>query len=264
MSFDGTDHGWDTGVEATTEEPDMDHGAALVEQNRLFGELVADADWSKPVPTCPGWTLLQLLRHVGRGDRWAAQIVADRRDTGLDPRSVPNGRPPDDRAGALAWLHDSARTVCDAVAGSGPDVLVWSFLGPRPAPWWLRRRLHESTVHRADAAIALGASYELAGELAEDGIDETLERLDVAGPPSLPPGVGVTLRPSDAGASWTAVGTGDGLRVMRDAIDDHAVLHGPVTDLFLVLTRRRPVDDTAVRISGDRGVWDEWVELLRF
>jgi len=47
----------------------MDYAAALIEQNRVLGELLRDADWSVPVPTCPDWTLLQLLRHVGRGDR---------------------------------------------------------------------------------------------------------------------------------------------------------------------------------------------------
>ena len=59
----------------------MDYAAALIEQNQLLGELLRDADWSTPVPTCPGWTLLQLLRHVGRGDRWAAQIITDRANT---------------------------------------------------------------------------------------------------------------------------------------------------------------------------------------
>src|SRR5271167_3001041 len=125
----------------------MDYAAALIEQNRLFGEAVFAADLSTAIPTCPGWTLLQLLRHVGRGDRWAAQIIRDRAGSDLDPRLVPDGRPPSDTD------------------------------GPRPAGWWVRRRLHEATVHRADAAIAVGKPYELPPELAADGIDEWLERL---------------------------------------------------------------------------------------
>ena len=35
---------------------------------------------------------------------------------------------------------------------SGVETPVWTFLGPRPANWWIRRRLHETAVHRADAA----------------------------------------------------------------------------------------------------------------
>jgi len=74
----------------------MDYAEALIEQNRMLGELLRGADWSVPVPTCPSWTLLQLLRHVGRGDRWAAQIITDRADASLDPRLVRDGKPPAD------------------------------------------------------------------------------------------------------------------------------------------------------------------------
>ena len=74
----------------------MDYAAALLEQNRAFGELIRSGDPSAPVPTCPGWSLSQLFRHVGRGDRWAAQIVADRVDHYLDPRTVEGGKPPPD------------------------------------------------------------------------------------------------------------------------------------------------------------------------
>jgi hypothetical protein len=59
----------------------------------------------------------------------------------------------------------------------GPGSEVSTFVGPKAAAWWIRRRLHEATVHRADAAIALGVPYELSAELAADGISEWLERL---------------------------------------------------------------------------------------
>ena len=134
-----------------------DYATALTGQNRMLGELLQDADWSAPVPTCPGWTLLQLLRHVGRGDRWAAQIIADRADASLDPRLVREGRPPADAPGAIQWLSRSPLTLLAAVDDVGPGTEVSTFLGPRAASWWVRRRLHEATVHRADAAIALGA-----------------------------------------------------------------------------------------------------------
>ena len=86
----------------------MDFRAALLEQTRLFGEVIRGADPSTPVPTCPGWTLRQLFRHVGRGDRWAAQIVRERLDS-PSIRSVEGGKPPPDPAGAIAWLHGGAQ-----------------------------------------------------------------------------------------------------------------------------------------------------------
>ena len=95
----------------------MDHAAALVDENALFAALAATADPDTPVPTCPGWTLKQLFRHVGRGDRWAATIVR----TGLpaDPREVADGRPPD--GGLVDWLRGGPQAILDAVAEVGPD-----------------------------------------------------------------------------------------------------------------------------------------------
>lgn len=72
----------------------MDYASSYLEETRALGELIRAADQSTPVPTCPGWTLEQLFRHVGRGDRWAAQIVRDRMDSFLDFRSVEEGKPP--------------------------------------------------------------------------------------------------------------------------------------------------------------------------
>jgi len=99
----------------------MDYAAALLERNRLLGDVVFAADLSTPVPTCPGWTLLQLLRHVGRGDRWAAQIIRDRAGSDLDPRLVPDGRPPSDTDGARAWLQAGPRVLLAAVSAIGPE-----------------------------------------------------------------------------------------------------------------------------------------------
>lgn len=138
----------------------MDHAAALTGQNQELADLLRDADWSVPVPTCPGWTLLQLLRHVGRGDRWAAQIITDRADTSLDPRSVKDGKPPADAHRAIRWLSQGPQILLAAVEDIGPGTEVSTFTGPKAASWWIRRRLHEATVHRADAAIACGDRYQ--------------------------------------------------------------------------------------------------------
>ncbi|HTM84105.1 MAG TPA: maleylpyruvate isomerase family mycothiol-dependent enzyme, partial [Mycobacterium sp.] len=156
----------------------MDFAQAFLEQNRAFGELIRGSDPATPVPTCPDWNLGQLFRHVGRGNLWSAQIVADRLDHPLDPRSVSGGKPPDDPDAAITWLHDGAQQLVDAVDANGADTVVWTFLGPRPASWWVRRRLHEVIVHRADAALATTGAPgldDLAPELVADALTELLE-----------------------------------------------------------------------------------------
>jgi uncharacterized protein (TIGR03083 family) len=243
----------------------MDYAAALIEQNRLLSEAVFAADLSTPVPTCPGWTLLQLLRHVGRGDRWAAQIIRDRAGSDLDPRLVPDGRPPADTDGARAWLQAGPRVLLDAVSAIDPEENVATFLGPRPAGWWVRRRLHEATVHRADAAIAAGTPYELAAELAADGIDEWLERLAVELPATRAMAIGVgqvlAMRANDAGAQWRIGGTATGIEWGHGASDRPPAvrLAGPAADLFLALGRRRTLQEPGIEIDGDMQVWRTWL-----
>lgn len=248
----------------------VDYPAALLEQNEAFGELIRDADAARPVPTCPGWTLKQLLRHVGRGHRWAAQIIDERRTDYLDPREVRNGKPPDDPAGAIDWLHGGARGVVEAVDRVGADTPVWTFLGPRPAAWWIRRRLHEATVHRADVAIALGLDYRLAPELAADGVTEWLERVvseKTTQPSPLNPGQTVHLRATDTGDHWLLRG-GDQLTLTREPNDADAGpvadVSGPATGLLLAIVRRRSSEQAGLTVSGDPGAWRTWLDRTPF
>lgn len=246
----------------------MDHASALAEQNELLGDLLRPADLSTSVPTCPGWTLEQLLRHVGRGDRWAAQIINERTLDPVDPRSVTGGLPPAPVDDALNWLRSSARAVIDAAAEAGPDVHVWTFLGPRPAPWWVRRRLHEATIHRADAALALGLPYELSATLAADGISEWLDRL-VAEQSSgratpLDDGVVLHLHATDGGlgpdGEWTILGSAGGITWHHGHARGDTALRGRAVDLLLALVRRHTAEEADVQLIGDADAWSTWLE----
>ncbi|MGH3170898.1 MAG: maleylpyruvate isomerase family mycothiol-dependent enzyme [Trebonia sp.] len=246
----------------------MDYAAALTGQNRMLGELLRDADWSVPVPTCPGWTLLQLLRHVGRGDRWAAQIITARADTSLDPRLVTDGKPPADAPGAIRWLSQSPQILLAAVKDIGPGTEVSTFTGLKPAAWWTRRRLHEATVHRADAAIALGTPYELPAELAADGISEWLDRLagrQASGQASpLPAGASLALRATGqnlAESTWTVLGEPEGIHWNSQPAVADLTVSGPATELLLALLRRRTTEDTGITMHGDTTLWRSWLAL---
>lgn len=241
----------------------MDYAAALLAQTELFGDLVRDADPSVEVPTCPGWTLRQLFRHLGRGHRWAAEIVRDRLDQYLDPRTVPDGKPPPDRGGALRWLGDSAHAVLDAVSHTGEGTLVWTFLGRRPASWWIRRRLHEATVHRADAALALGLPYDLPADLAADGISEWLDRLAAdrrdGRPVPLDPGITFSVRATDTNTAWLLTGQEHGMSWTHDGAEAAVAIQGSAVDLLLALTRRKADSEAGVEVTGAHTVWRDWL-----
>lgn len=251
----------------------MDTAEALIAENASLAGLLRDADLSAPVPTCPEWTLDQLLRHVGRGDRWCTQIVAERSAEFVDPRTVADGKPPTERDGQIAWLQSGPRSLIDAVAQTGAQTPVWTFLGPRPAGWWIRRRLHETAVHRADAALALGVDFEIDPDLAADGISEYLERVVVrAGADGaerpLEDGQSLHLHATDPGLAvtgeWTVRGGRDGIAVDRDHGKATAALRGPARDLLLAIVRRGEASELGLEMFGDQSVWNTWLARTPF
>ena len=251
----------------------MDLADRLIAENAALAGLLGDADPSTTVPTCPGWTLDQLMRHVGRGDRWCARIVAERSGEFIE---APGGRPPADRDGRIAWLHEGVAELIAAVESSGADTPVWTFTGLRPADWWIRRRLHETAVHRADAALALGADFEIDPVVAADGISEFLglmvSRADEEGPAGgdrpLGEGQSLHLHATDDGlgaaGEWTVLGRPDGIAADHEHIRATVALRGPARDLLLALVRRRTAAESGLAVFGDQTVWDTWLARTPF
>ena len=222
------------------------------------------------MPTCGEWTLRQLFRHVGRGNRWAAQIIIEHRNQPLDPREVRDGKPPDDTDAAIDWLNRGAELIVDAVTRVGADARVWTFLGPRPAGWWIRRRLHEVVVHHADAALALGGDFELPADLAADAVSEWIELManQNKAHPALDHGQKLHLHASEEKlgptGEWTVVHDDDGVWWSHNHEKGDVAVRGPVTGLLLAITRRRPAAEAGVEILGDTAVWDRWLERTTF
>ena len=236
---------------------DLDYVRALTDENAHLLATVGEHDWGTPIPTCPGWSLQQLVRHVGRGDRWAAQIIREQAEEAIDPRAVSGGKPPDEREGVLAWLGEGTRILFEAAAKADPAATVWTFLGPRPAGWWIRRRLHEATVHCADVAIATGEEYVLAPEVAADGISEWVGLLTAMQPAVLGADGSVLLQPKESelrSVHWRLVGSG----VTEDA-SNRTIVRGEAAQLFLALTRRLTAEQAGLAIAGDQGLWDKWL-----
>lgn len=235
-----------------------------------LASLVSEADPALPVPACPGWTLRNLVTHVGRAQRWAAAIAATRSAEFIPFRSVPDGKLPDDRQAQSAWLNTGAQRVIAAVQAAGSDP-VWAFGSLRPASFWGRRMAHETALHRADAELAAGKEPAFTPELAGDAIDEWLGFL--SGPlydrpdprlEALPEGRTLHVHATDdelAGTGeWLVRHESSAVHVGRGHGRADVAISGPAGLLLLVLTRRVPPDDPAVQIFGDRALLSRWLE----
>lgn len=228
---------------------------ALHHHTAALAKATAGADPEARVPTCPDWPLRVLVGHVGQAHRWAASIVR----SGPSPVPDPFDAAPGDPAGWSGWLQAGAADLIDAVSTS--DSPVWTFFGQGPAGFWLRRLLNDTVVHHADAA---GPAFSVAPDLAEDVISDWFGLLANPATRTLKPdvaglsGTGQTLRfLPDHAEGWHVTRTPDGIEWTRATTPADVTLAGPLTDLLLVLTRRRPADD--VTITGDRDLVDHWL-----
>ena len=248
------------------------HCAELITQASAFGSHLAGADLARPVPTCPGWNVAQLGRHVDGGLRWACEIVATRADspppdTALRDLSAVTADDPDRLAGAL---REAARELATALHDAGPDAQMWCPVAGGGARFYARRFAHETAIHRADAALGLGIDFELDSQVATDGVEEWLQ---LGAMPFhfevhpwmrelLGPGRTIGLQASDTGDSWLLDFTGDAIDWQRGAVGAAATVTGPVSGLVLALYRRRPV--STLTISGDTALVDFWMERVAF
>ncbi|MFI5067457.1 MAG: maleylpyruvate isomerase family mycothiol-dependent enzyme [Streptosporangiales bacterium] len=245
--------------------------AEITGSTAALAALASQDDLARPVPTCPGWTLRQLITHVGRAQRWAAEIAATRSAEFIPFRSVPEGRLPDDPAQRPGWLRDGAALLIATVSEAG-DATVWALGRKRPAGFWARRMAHETAVHRADAEITVGVPPVIAGDLAADGIDEWLTELSAPadGEPdlrsaALPAGQSLHVHAADVpGGEWLVRHGEDGITVRREHGHADVALRGPASALLLVLLRRLPPDDPAVQVLGDQQVLRDWLAGTAF
>jgi hypothetical protein len=126
--------------------------------------------------------------------------------------------------------------------------------------------LHETTVHRADAELALGVADPVIDPVvAADGIDEFLFNLPSARRPyphlaSLPTGASLHLHATDADGEWIIRFTDSGIDWQRGHEKATAAVRGPVTSLLLFTYGRLPVSDARLAAFGDEAIPALWQE----
>ncbi|WP_329518732.1 maleylpyruvate isomerase family mycothiol-dependent enzyme [Spirillospora sp. NBC_01491] len=234
----------------------------LWEQSGLFADAVDGADPDGRVDTCPEWRIRDLVVHLGQAHRWAAGVA---RTGAPAPAPDPGAADPGGPDAWSGWLRAGAQELIEAVGDGG--TVVWTFTGPRPSVFWLRRMLHDTSVHQGDAALALGTAFEIAPDLAADAITEGLELLTAPGAEAIKSdlaelrGDGQTLQvlPADGPEGWLITRTPGGPRWEHGSSGGDVVVAGPVAGLLLVLTRRLPADGSGARVTGDRALLDHWL-----
>ena len=178
------------------------------ESRRFVAALHSEASLvlDRPVPTCPDWTLADLIWHLATvQDFWTYILSAG--VTGPDSYDPP-ARPKDDQL--VSFLSERGDAMVEAL--DRPDhesCWSWSPLGGTVG-WVRRRQAHEALVHRVDAELTLDHRTAIDQDLAADGIDEIVRvMLDVG---ELPPWASFRREEHrivlDTGTRWWALRLG--------------------------------------------------------
>jgi uncharacterized protein (TIGR03083 family) len=217
-------------------------------------------DPSARVPTCPDWSLADLLAHVGSAHDWAEETVRTRATD-----FCPFAKPPKDFEAVRSWYDEGVDQLLETLREVDPDEPVWNWLvmGAGPARFWQRRMAHETAVHRWDAENALSSGSPIDKDLAVDGIDEYLSiaNFSLSMKPNEALTGGLGLDALDAPLSSTLTLTPAAIDQQEGLEGADTVVRGSSSDLLLWLTGRRNVDEEGVSVEGDRSVIDAWATV---
>lgn len=236
----------------------LDHlrrnGAALLEVAR-------SADLAGGVPSCPEWSLRQLMAHTGAVHRRTTALLEQRLQEPPAPAEAVSAPPADGMAG---WLEEGLSGLCRQLELTGPEAEVWNWARPRQrSSFWFRRMAHETTVHRWDAQAATGSPGPVDPDLAADGIGELLEVLLPARWRPGPHGPEGSLHVHVTGADgeWTVAPGAAGPEVTIGHSRADAAVRGDASEVLLFLWGR-PVP--GAQTLGSEAVLEAWRSKLRF
>src|SRR5215470_16748152 len=151
---------------------------AIVEHTRRLAESAAVAGPEAAVPTTPGWTITDLVEHVGQTQHWVAEIIERRI---ADPTQLPTEMAvlPTDPREWQAWLSESAQRVASACSDDALDAPVFNAAGDERSGtrFWLSSLLNEAVVHGFDAAAAADRPADVDADIAAALISNHLTML---------------------------------------------------------------------------------------
>jgi len=252
----------------------------------------AVADHPAPdVPSCPGWTVTDLVLHLGFVHRYVARIFSERltqrpevgdwswlgltaeyagwlremsaeRDEGRasSPRRARRPLP----AALVEWFATGAAALEAQFVDTPADEPVWTWDANQTAGFWQRMQAIEAAIHRWDAEGATSSPSPMNPDLAADAITQTFEVMAAMRRAQLrgSPGRGERFRflRTDSQGAW-AVRFDDNEVVLGDCDDPGDVtIAGTASDLMLFLWHR--LGPEALDVCGEASLVDRYFDLV--
>jgi uncharacterized protein (TIGR03083 family) len=251
----------------------MDHLPHFRREIRDFtaaARSVATADTVPLLPSCPDWSMTNIVTHLGTVHRYVGTILANKLTEQPDltnptflhlpaEADLPNWPLSRDAeaklgpmpAGLLDWFVDGADTLADLFATTDPTTHVVTWSTEQTAAFWLRMQTIEAAVHRWDAQTGVGTPAGIDTDLAVDVIEQNFEVMvpsrRAAAQVTAGQGETFRFRATDVDRTWTIRFDGDTVRLDETAEPTQEEIAGSASDLALLLWHRTGTDTPAAR-----------------
>jgi uncharacterized protein (TIGR03083 family) len=239
----------------------MDFLAAIRRDSDRFYAAAAGADPARSVPSCPDWTIADLVWHLGEVHWFWGTDVETRASA---PAELEGAKPPrpEDYGDLVAWGRAQADRLVGLLEATPDDVPVWTWAlndADHNVGFVRRHQVQEAAVHRWDMESATtGEPQPIEPDAAADSIDEVLAI-------TLPWGVGadkqmagsVHIHCTDTEGEWFVHPDG---RVERTHAKGDVAIRGAASDVLLALYTRIPIGD--LDVVGDASLADELIARI--
>ena len=197
----------------------------------------ARRDPAAAVPSCPDWSMPDLVNHIGRLHRWVGIIVVERRTEAVDVRKIHDG--PEDMDARIAWFEEGAEVLAEGFAGIAEDEVVWNWRhGAQPVRFWMRRAVH-GVDEFGDLWLPLWRPSAL-----EVSTSESMH-----------------LHCTDTEGEWMIRFTPNGPVVSREHAKGDVAVRGSASDLYLLMWNR--VGPERFEVFGDASLLRRFAEHVR-
>ncbi len=236
-----------------------DYLGAITTESAALADAAERAGLDAPVPSCPDWTVADLVAHIGEIQQWSRVTLEQRATERISRRTLPPAPP---AADVLRWFREQTAALVGTLAATDAATPVWSWTDDNTARFWFRRQANEAAVHRWDAQLAAGAAHAIDTALAADGVDESLAMLPFRNLDLLP-GTGETvhLHCTDTDGEWLVTLAVDGPAIERVHAKGDVAARGTASDLDLFVWGR--IEASAFEVFGDTRLLERFQAVTR-
>jgi len=232
-------------------------------------------DLAASVPCCPGWSVGDLVLHLGGVYEWVIAVLTS---NSLDRNHIETvyeevlakrkQRAESGMAGSIesvSWFEQQAARLREELESRAAGDPAWTWWDPdQTAGFWQRRMAQETAVHLWDIQSVFGCEQPIKRELAADGIDEALF-IHLVGEyvesPADGRGERYHFHCNDGAGEWLVTFNPDGISVTREHAKGDLAFAGTACNLLLFIWRR--ISSEKITVFGDPAQLDRYLELLR-